>query len=102
VRADAVTQLSKYVLDYAPHTLTGAASFPLPAELRVAPRVEYRRRTRSTGLSDYVVVDLRVSRRFGIYELRADGTNLFDVTYQEVLGVAMPGRAFTLSLAVRR
>jgi hypothetical protein len=29
-----------------------------------------------------------------------DGTNLFDVTYQEIAGVAMPGAAFSISLAI--
>jgi len=101
VRAAAVTQLSKYVLDYAPHSLAVAGSVALPAALRLAPRLEYKHRTRSTGTSDYLVVDLRIGRRFAIYEVRLEGTNLGDATYQEILGVAMPGRAATLSLAVR-
>jgi outer membrane cobalamin receptor len=99
VRAAAVTQLSKYVLDYAPHGLAVAASIVLPLDMQLAPRVEYKHRTRSTGTSDYAVVDLRVSRRFGIYEVRVEGTNLGDATYQEVLGVVMPGRAVAVSLA---
>jgi iron complex outermembrane receptor protein len=101
IDAAAVTQLSKYVLDYAPHSLEIAASVQLPAGLRVAPRLEYKHRTRSTGTSDYGVLDLRISRAFGIYELRVDAMNLSDATYQEVLGVAMPGRAATVSLAIR-
>jgi iron complex outermembrane receptor protein len=100
VQAGAVTQLSKYVLDYAPHGLVAAAAIPLPAAFQVAPRLEYRHRTRSTGTSNYAVLDLRVSRRFGAYELRVDGMNLFDASYQEVLGVAMPGTAMTVSLAI--
>jgi iron complex outermembrane receptor protein len=99
--AAAVTQLSKYVLDYAPHSLTAAASIPLPAEFRVAPRIEYRRRSRSTGTSDYVLLDVRVGRRIGrMFDLFVDGTNLFDATYQEIAGVAMPGTAVVVSLAV--
>ena len=35
--------------------------------------------------------DLRVSRRFGIYEVRLEGTNLGNAVYQEVLGVAHAG-----------
>jgi iron complex outermembrane receptor protein len=99
VQAAAVTQLSKYVLDYAPHSLAVAASIGLPAAMQLAPRLEFKRRTRSTGKSDYAVLDLRVSRRFGIYEMRLEGTNLGDASYQEVLGVAMPGRAITASIA---
>jgi outer membrane cobalamin receptor len=99
VNAEAVTQLSKYVLDYAPHGLTLAGSMPLAGGLHVAPRLEYRHRVRSTGTSDYALFDLRVSRAFGAYELRVDGTNLLDANYQEVTGVAMPGAAFSISIA---
>jgi outer membrane cobalamin receptor len=99
VNAAAVTQLSKYVLDYAPHSVAVAGAIGLPAALELAPRLEVKRRTRSTGESEYAVLDLRLSRRFGIYQIRVEGTNLGNETYQEVLGVAMPGRAFTLSLA---
>jgi iron complex outermembrane recepter protein len=102
VNAAAVTQLSKYVLDYAPHSVTIAASIALPAAVQIAPRIEVKRRTRSIGKSEYAVFDLRLSRGFGIHEIRVEGTNLGNATYQEVLGVAMPGRALTLSVALRR
>ena len=112
LEAAAVTQLSKYVLDYAPHTVAVAASIDAPAALRIAPRLEYKHRTRSTGTSDYALFDLRISRLFGAYEVRLEGTNLGDATYQEVVGIAidangertparMPGRAVTVSVAVR-
>jgi len=43
-----------------------------------------------------------LSRRLGAhYELAVEGTNLFDVNYQEIAGVAMPGAKWALSLAVR-
>ena len=48
------TQLSKYLLDYAPQSLTAAMAIPLPAGFRVAPRLEYRQRSRSSGTSNYV------------------------------------------------
>jgi outer membrane receptor protein involved in Fe transport len=100
VNAAAVTQLSKYVLDYAPHSVAIAASIGLPSAIQLAPRLEVKRRTRSTGKSEYAVLDLRLSRRFSNYEIRVEGTNLGNATYQEVLGVAMPGRAATISLAI--
>jgi outer membrane cobalamin receptor len=78
-----------------------AAYIAVPGELRVAPRLEYRHRTRSSGSSDYALVDLRLTRAFGSYEVRLEGTNLGDATYQEILGVAMPGRAVSVSLAFR-
>jgi hypothetical protein len=77
-----------------------AALVELPLALRLAPRVEYKRRTRSTGTSDYGLLDLRLSRRIGLYDLRLEGTNLGDATYQEILGVAMPGRAASVSVAI--
>lgn len=96
-----VDQLSKYVLDYAPHSFTAAASLPLPGAFRIAPRVEYRYRSRSTGTLDYVLLDTRIARQLSrTFEVRVDGTNLLDADYQEVAGVAMPGAAVAISLAV--
>lgn len=99
--AAAVDQLSKYVMDYAPRAFTAGASMPLRWRLRVAPRLEYKRRTRPGQQQDYVLLDTRIARRFGRqYELFVEGTNLFDVRYQEIAGVAMPGAAMTVSLVV--
>ena len=101
--AATVNLLSKYVLDYAPHSVAAGAAIPLPAGFRVAPRLEYRRRSRSTGTSDYVLLDTRLGRRINkTFDLFIDGTNLFDVSYQEIAGVAMPGAAFSVSLAIAR
>jgi len=100
--AAAVTQLSKYLLDYAPRALVGSALVPIAGDVRLAPRVEYRRRTRSSGTSQYVVLDLRVARRLGpLFDLFVDGTNLLDRRYQEIAGVDMPGAAMTVALGLR-
>jgi len=102
IDAAAVTQLSKYVLDYAPRSLAAAASIPLPDRFNVAPRLEYRRRSRSTGTFDYVLLDMRVSRSIGRgVDLFIDGANLFDRSYQEVAGVDMPGATMSVSVAIR-
>jgi len=96
-----VNQLSKYVLDYAPHSFTAAGSLPLSRGFAISPRVEYRYRSRSAGNLDYVLLDLRVAKRMTqTFELRVDGTNLLDQDYQEIAGVAMPGAALAISLAV--
>ena len=100
VRAAAVTQLSKYVLDYAPHTVTAAAVIPLPGAVRLAPRIEFKHRTRSIGTADYALLEARIARRFGAVELFVDGSNLFNHSYQEIALVPMPGRALTVSLFV--
>ena len=92
--------LSKYVLEYAPHGLAVGGVVPI-AGLRVAPRLEYRHRRRNAATTDYAVLDLRVSRAFGRYELQVEGTNLGDADYQEIAGVAMPGRAASVTFAIR-
>jgi iron complex outermembrane receptor protein len=102
VDAAAVDQLSKYVLDFAPHSITAAASIPLPGRLRVAPRVELRRRVRATGSSEYTLVDAQISRSLGrMLELSVVGANLLDAEYQEIAGVAMPGAAVSIALSIR-
>jgi outer membrane receptor protein involved in Fe transport len=102
IDAAAVTQLSKYVLDYAPHSFVAAASMPLPGGFSAAPRIEYRRRSRSTGTFDYVLLDARIGRRINQHlELFVDGRNLFDRRYQEIAGVAMPGATMAVVLAIR-
>jgi outer membrane receptor protein involved in Fe transport len=101
IDAAAVNQLSKYVLDYAPRSFVAAAAIPLPGGFSAGPRVEYRRRSRTTGTFDYVLLDARIGRRFGErFELFVDGSNLLDQTYQEIAGVAMPGATMSISLVV--
>ena len=100
--AAAVTQLSKYVLDYAPRSFAVGGYVPLPGAFHVAPRVEYRRRSRPAGTSDYVLMDARVGRRITrTLDLYVEGTNLFDREYQEIAGVAMPGATMAVGLALR-
>ncbi len=100
--AAAVTQLSKYVLDYAPRTFAAAGLLPLPGAFHVAPRLEYRRRSRPAGTSDYVLLDMRVGRRLTrTLDLYVEGANLFDRDYQEIAGVAMPGATMAVGLALR-
>jgi outer membrane receptor protein involved in Fe transport len=56
----------------------------------------------AVGDRDYVLLDARIGRQFGRrYELFVEGTNLFDVAYEEVAGVAMPGAKWAVALAVR-
>ena len=101
VNAAAVNQLSKYVLDYAPHSFVAAAAIPLPKGFSAAPRVEYRRRSRTTGTFDYVLLDARIGRRLSQHvELFVEGSNLLDESYQEIAGVAMPGATVAISLAI--
>ena len=67
----------------------------------VAPRVEYRRRSRTTGTFDYVLLDARIGKRLNErFELYVEGSNLLDERYQEIAGVAMPGATVAISLAI--
>jgi iron complex outermembrane receptor protein len=101
VDAASVNQLSKYVLDFASRSFVASALVSLPGALRIAPRVEYRRRVRSSGTFNYVLVDARIAKRVNrLVDVLVDGTNLLDRSYQEIAGVAMPGAAFSVSLAV--
>jgi len=87
--ADALTGLlSKYVLDYAPHNvvLSGAVRV---VGVDVSPRIGW---TKRHARSSYAVVDLRASRKIRHVALFVEASNLFDEEYQEVTGVAMPGR----------
>jgi iron complex outermembrane receptor protein len=100
VDAAAITLLSKYILEYAPHTIAAAAVVPLPAAVRFAPRLEYKHRRRNTRQFDYSVLDVRLSRAFRGFEVRLDGANLGNTRYQEIAGVDMPGRAISVSLEI--
>jgi hypothetical protein len=80
-----------------------AGAFPLVAGFRMAPRLEYRRRSRQPEGEQYVLIDARVARRFGpLFELFVEGTNLLDEDYHEIAGVIMPGAAMTVSIRVGR
>lgn len=88
--AESVTGLlSKYVLDYAPHNLVLSGVVRAPLGLDLSPRLAWTKR--HDGRS-YPVVDLRASRQVRRWTVFVEAFNLFDETYQEIIGVAMPGR----------
>jgi outer membrane cobalamin receptor len=89
VDAPALTMESRYVLEYARHQTGLSVSTPLAAGLRLAVNLDHR--LRRDG-QNYALVGARLSRAFGRVDLFVDGTNLFDVEYREIAGVAMPGR----------
>jgi outer membrane cobalamin receptor len=97
VNADALGVLSKYVLDYATRSLALAGTAHAGA-WSVGPRVEYKHRIDGR---EHWVVDARLARRFGNWEVYADAANLFNADYQEITGVAMPGRWAKLGIRHR-
>lgn len=99
IRLDGVPGLSKYVADFARHSLSVSTTAPLPARVSAGARVAFKRRDDGR---QYSLADLRFSRPLAGGRLVAfvEGTNLFDTRYEEVRGVAMPGRAFQAGLVV--
>jgi outer membrane cobalamin receptor len=97
--APSLTLLSKYVADYAPHSFAASVAFRLPAAVWAGGRTDCKKKR--DGRS-YCGVDVRVSRQFGLFELYGEATNLFDVEYQEILGVDMPPRWIAAGLRIGR
>jgi len=97
--ADALTGLlSKYVLDYAPHNLVVSGAVRALG-LDVSPRIGW---TKRHARGSYAVVDLRASRQIRRVSLFVEAANLFDEEYQEVAGVAMPGRWVSVGIRLAR
>jgi outer membrane cobalamin receptor len=97
LNADSLGVLSKYVLDYSTRSLAlaGAAHAGLWS---MGPRLEYKHRIDGRA---YWVLDARVGRRVGAWEIFADAANLLDQQYQEITGVDMPGRWAKLGIRHR-
>ncbi len=87
--AEEFSMLSKYVFDYPRHSLTGFSSFSLPFSLSFSQRIDYKKRQDGR---DYWIVDARLVRDFEEVSVFAEVTNLLNTSYQELLGIDMPGR----------
>jgi iron complex outermembrane receptor protein len=102
VDAPAVAQLSKYVLEYARHQAGGSVSVPVGGGVRVAVNVDARNRLVAQTWQTYTLVSTRVSRGVGRHaDAYLDASNLLDADYQEIAGVAMPGRWVSVGVTVR-
>jgi outer membrane cobalamin receptor len=97
--APSLQLLSKYVLDIARHRVTASGSAALPGQFTVGGRLGLTQRVDGR---DYTLLDARVSRRWGPVALTADLRNLLDEEYEEIVGVAMPGRSARVELAWSR
>jgi outer membrane receptor protein involved in Fe transport len=97
VQAAGVTQLSKYVLDYAPHNTAVSAGARAPLGLDLSMRLGWTERY--DGRS-YQVVDVHAARAYRRLTVFVDAANLFDERYQEIPGVAMPGRWMSAGVRV--
>lgn len=98
VETEPLVGLSKYVLDYARHGLTGDLVVPLGPLARLSTRLEHRR---PVSRPSFTLVDLRAERQLGRLTLFGEASNLFDARYVEVAGVEMPGRWLRTGIVVR-
>jgi vitamin B12 transporter len=98
IDAPDLNMLSKYVLEYARHQGGGSISLPVGYGIRAAVNVDHRHRV--DGQS-YNLVSARISRPVFRAEIFVDGTNFFNATYHEIVGVAMPGRWITVGVTLR-
>lgn len=97
--APSLTQLSKYVADYARHSvaLAGAATLPWQASLGV--RADCKRKVDGRA---HCGVDLRASRPAGPVEVFVEGANILNTRYQEIVGVDAAPRWLLAGLRARR
>lgn len=96
-RAPGLALLSKYVLDFARHSVAVTGSGDAVG-MTVGTRLDWKRRADGRN---YWLLDARLARALGPVRLYLEGANLLDEEYQEVRGVAMPGRALFAGLEVR-
>ena len=109
--------LSKYVLDFARDRATASAVVPLGWRLALGPRVEYTRRADGRDRERLAEVLAALGQDVGQgdedggpddrrgrgdrIEVYVEGSNLLDVSYEEITGVAMPGRWAGAGIDVR-
>ncbi len=96
--AEQIGLLSKYVESYSRHALGFASSVTLPGAFELGHRIDLRRRVDGR---EYLVLDARVSRRFGAVQLYVEGWNLTNRRYQEVVGVDAPPRWLSGGILIR-
>lgn len=95
--ATALGLLSKYVLDYARHSLAASGSSEWK-DVRLGSRAEWKRRM--DGRS-YWTVDIQTSRAIRRAEVYVQVMNLFNQNYEEIRGVDMPGRWLTAGVKLK-
>jgi iron complex outermembrane receptor protein len=99
VEAPAVNQLSKYVREYAPHSVGVRLSAPVASRLRAGLTIDGRRRLDGQR---YTLVGLQLSHPTAWGEIFVAGTNLLDQTYTEIGSLPMPGRWAWAGIRLRR
>lgn len=98
VETDRLAGLSKYVDDYAPHGIGGDIALQLPWSFSTGLRLEHRRPFERPS---WTTVDVRLARPIRRITAFVEVANLGDAQYEEIRGVAMPGRWARAGFTVR-
>jgi iron complex outermembrane receptor protein len=98
VDAPALAVLSKYVLEYAPQSAGLSLVVPIRSVVQAAVNVDWRNRLDGQR---YALVGFRVTRGLRRASVYLEGSNLGDVSYEEVAGVPMPRRWISAGLTLR-
>ena len=90
--------LSKYALNHPIHQVTSSINLILPLKISGGIFGTYKKRKGEKG---DIVVDLKFAKTFVGWELFIQITNLFDVQYEEIPGVQMPGRWILTGIKIK-
>lgn len=96
--APALDLLSKYVLDYARHSIAASGSSEWRG-FRLGARADWKRRI---DRRSYWTVDTQAARAIRRTEFYVQITNLFNQNYQEIRGVEMPGRWLKVGVRLQK
>jgi len=91
-----VNYLSKYVHHHLQHHFTASFYTDLPQNITVGITSALKKRP---GAKEYLILDAKLARKFSRWEVFLTATNLLNRDYQEIPGIAMPGRWITAGLS---
>lgn len=87
---------SRYASDGVRNQVSLSADADLGRGIRLATTFQYKQRTLEGP--DPALLSFRLARTHGAWEVYLQGGNLLDRRYEEIPGVPMPGRTFSLGL----
>jgi len=89
VREKSPEEIYKYGYRVPKHLVSLTVSYAPVRSLSFGLQINHRQRFDGEA---YTLIDLRVVKNFGFFEIFLEGTNLTNVKYEHVKGVLMPGR----------
>jgi iron complex outermembrane receptor protein len=89
IREKSPEEIYKYGFRAPKYLVNLMVSYTPVKSLNIGLQVNHRQRFDETA---YTLIDLRVIKKLGFFEVFIEGTNLTDVEYEDVKGVLMPGR----------